>query len=156
MNAWSASMMHVNRLWSKTLLRLYKRMCAGPTGNCRGTVDIWLKNHTIQLSHLRKEHQIWAFCPRKTSSILEICPHNKWGLCEEVKKVLWVMCDEKWFHGLVPRANAKSCEELGIMKQTYSAHHKKHIAKVMVNCTVAYCFEGASYTITYVLTQQTQ
>jgi hypothetical protein len=51
------------------------------------------------------------------------------------------MCDEKWFHGLVPRANAKSCEELGIMKQTYSAHHKKHIAKVMVHCTVAYALK---------------
>ncbi len=54
------------------------------------------------------------------------------------QKVLWVMCDEKWLHGLVPRVNAKSCEELGIMKQTYSAHHKKQIAKVMVHCTVAY------------------
>jgi hypothetical protein len=57
------------------------------------------------------------------------------------------MCDEKWFHGLVPRANAKSCEELGIEKQTYSAHHKKHIAKVMVHCTVAYCFEGEIQTV---------
>jgi hypothetical protein len=46
------------------------------------------------------------------------------------------MCDEKWFHSLVPRSNAKACEELGIMKQSYSAHHKKHIAKVMVHCTV--------------------
>jgi hypothetical protein len=71
--------------------------------------------------------------------------HNMWALDPATtKKILWVMCDEKWFHGLVPRANAKACAELGIEKQTYSAHHKKHIAKVMVYCTVAYCFEGTS------------
>ncbi len=52
------------------------------------------------------------------------------------------MCDEKWFSGLVPRTNAKACAELGIEKQTYSAHHKKHIAKVMVHCTVGFCFNG--------------
>jgi hypothetical protein len=79
--------------------------------------------------------------------------HNKWGLGPVVKKVLWVMCDEKWFHGLVPRANAKACDELGIMKQTYSAHHKKHIAKVMVHCTVAYCFEGEQVMMSSVFPQ---
>ncbi len=60
------------------------------------------------------------------------------SLNTNVNKFFWVMCDEKWFHGLVPRANAKACAELGIEKETYSAHHKKHIAKVMVDCTVAY------------------
>jgi hypothetical protein len=52
------------------------------------------------------------------------------------------MCDEKWFSGLVPRTNAKACTELGIAKESYSAHHKKHIAKVMVHCTVGFCFNG--------------
>jgi hypothetical protein len=71
--------------------------------------------------------------------------HNMWGLDPATtNKILWVMCDEKWFHGLVPRANAKACAELGIEKETHSDHHKKHIAKVMVHCTVAYCFEGMS------------
>ncbi len=52
------------------------------------------------------------------------------------------MCDEKWFSGLVPRTNAKACAELGIAKQSYSAHHKKDLAKVMVHCTVGFCFHG--------------
>ena len=78
--------------------------------------------------------------------------HNRWGLRRN-QKFLWIMSDEKWFHALVPRQyhqllfspvcaclttlcfvadrnNAKSCAELGIRKQSYSAHHKKHIGKV--------------------------
>ena len=43
--------------------------------------------------------------------------HNKWGM-DPSKKVLWVMADEKWFHAMVPRSNAKACEELGIPRQS--------------------------------------
>jgi hypothetical protein len=50
------------------------------------------------------------------------------------------MCDEKWCHALVPRTNAKACEILGLKKSSYSAHHKSHIGKVMVHCTVGYLF----------------
>ena len=67
--------------------------------------------------------------------------HNKWGLAPD-KKVLWIMSDEKWFHAMVPRSNAKACEELGLPRQSYSAHHKRHITKVMAHCTVGYCFNG--------------
>jgi hypothetical protein len=42
---------------------------------------------------------------------------------------------------LVPRCNAKTCEELGLHREAYSAHHKKHIAKVMGHATVGYLFE---------------
>jgi len=66
--------------------------------------------------------------------------HNKWGLDPD-KKVLWIMSDEKWFHAMVPRSNAKACEELGIKVKSYSAHHKRHITKVMAHCTVGYCFD---------------
>ncbi len=38
--------------------------------------------------------------------------------------------------------NAKARPELGIPKSSHSAHHKKHIAKVMVHCCVGYLFEG--------------
>ena len=46
------------------------------------------------------------------------------------------------FHALVPRSNAKACAELGIERQSYSAHHKRHIGKVMAHCTVGYLFES--------------
>ncbi len=55
---------------------------------------------------------------------------QRWGLLEKTK-ILWIHLDEKWFHGIVPRTNAKACPELGIEKTSFSAHHKKHIAKVM-------------------------
>jgi hypothetical protein len=50
------------------------------------------------------------------------------------------VCDEKWFHALVPRTNANACEELGLIKSSYSVYHKSHIGKVMVHCTVGYLF----------------
>jgi hypothetical protein len=56
------------------------------------------------------------------------------------RPILWIMCDEKWLRALVPRTNAKACETLGIKKSSYSAHHKSHIAKVTVHCTVGYFF----------------
>jgi hypothetical protein len=66
---------------------------------------------------------------------------DRWGL-EETTKILWIHCDEKWFHGIVPRTNAKACPELGIPKSSHSAHHKKHIDKVMAHCCVGYMFDG--------------
>ncbi len=62
--------------------------------------------------------------------------HNRWGIPIETRKILWIHSDEKWFHALVPRGNAKACAELGLERQTYSAHHKSHIGKVMAHCTV--------------------
>ena len=41
------------------------------------------------------------------------------------------------------RSNAKACEELGIKRQSYSAHHKGHIGKVMAHCTVGFLFTGS-------------
>ncbi len=121
---------------------------------CAGTVEIWLKNHTSYHLYAKNIKPGLSVENRAKQVAFSQHVHNKWGLGAEVKKILWVMCDEKWFHGLVPRANAKSCEELGIHKQTYSAHHKKHIAKVMVHCTVAYCFEGEKLTMTHIVTYQ--
>jgi hypothetical protein len=66
---------------------------------------------------------------------------QRWGL-PAGQKILWIHCDEKWFHGIVPRTNGKACPELGIAKQSHSAHHKKHIAKVMAHCCVGYLFAG--------------
>jgi hypothetical protein len=40
------------------------------------------------------------------------------------------MSDEKWWFGLVARTFAKMCPALGIKKEVFAVHHKKHIAKV--------------------------
>ena len=53
------------------------------------------------------------------------------------------MSDEKWWFGLVARTFAKMCPELGIEKQSFSAHHKSHINKVMGHATVAYLFHDS-------------
>jgi hypothetical protein len=34
------------------------------------------------------------------------------------------------------------CPALGIEKEIFSVHHKKHIGKVMAHATVGYCFTG--------------
>ena len=68
--------------------------------------------------------------------------HSGHGLAMNPKGVLWIHSDEKWFHALVPRRNAKTCEELGISKESYSVHHKSHIGKVMGHATVGYHYKG--------------
>jgi hypothetical protein len=67
--------------------------------------------------------------------------HNRWGLAENVK-VLWTMINEKWWFGLVSRTFAKMFPALGIKKEAFSVHYKRHIAKVMAHATVCYCFTG--------------
>jgi hypothetical protein len=54
---------------------------------------------------------------------------NRWGL-QGNRKILWTMSDEKWWFGLVARTFAKMCPALGIKKEVFAVHHKKHIAKV--------------------------
>ena len=68
--------------------------------------------------------------------------HNRWGLGENMK-VLWTMSDEKWWYGLVARTFAKMCPALGINKEVFSVHHKKHISKIMAHATVGYHFNGS-------------
>jgi hypothetical protein len=68
--------------------------------------------------------------------------HNLWGLEKNIK-ILWTMSDEKWWFGLVARTFAKMCPALGIHKEVFSVHHKKHISKVMAHATVGYCFSGS-------------
>jgi hypothetical protein len=50
--------------------------------------------------------------------------------------------DEKWWFGLVSRTFAKMCPALGIAKEVFAVHHKKHISKVMAHATVGYFFHG--------------
>jgi hypothetical protein len=52
------------------------------------------------------------------------------------------MSNEKWWFGLVSRTFAKMCPALGIAKEVFAVHHKKHISKVMAHATVGYLFTG--------------
>jgi hypothetical protein len=75
--------------------------------------------------------------------------HNRWGLgVGDNVKVIWTMSDEKWWLGLVSRTFAlckdvQMCPALGIGKEVFSVHHKKHISKVMAHATVGYYFSGS-------------
>ncbi len=123
--------------------RSYRQLAKHINSWCaaNSTVKLWLKKgHTSY--HIYAKNIKPGLSAKQVAFSKHV--HNKWGLGAEVKKILWVVCDEKWFHGLAPRSNAKACEERGIQKQSYSAHHKKHIAKVVVHCTVVYCFEDQS------------
>jgi hypothetical protein len=104
-------------------------------------IEAWLKSHDTYSLYaknikpgLSAENQLKqvAFSRRVK---------QRWGLLPGTK-ILWIHCNEKWFHGIVPRTNAKACPELGIQKTSHSAHHKKHIAKVMAHCCVGYLFDG--------------
>ena len=119
------------------------RQLAGHINNwCQHScIQTWLRSHETYSLYaknikpgLSPENQLKqvAFSRRVT---------QRWGLDPDTK-ILWIHCDEKWFHGIVPRTNAKACKELGIEKTSHSAHHKKHIAKVMAHCVVGYMFEG--------------
>ena len=68
--------------------------------------------------------------------------HNRWGLPKE-QRILWTMSDEKWWFGLVSRTFAKMCPAIGIAKEVFSVHHKKHIKKIMAHATVGYLFNGS-------------
>ncbi len=131
------------------ICRSYRQLVKHVNSWCAAsTVELWLKGHTSYHIYLYQKNIKPGLSVENRAKQVAFSKHvhNKWGLGAEaeVKKVLWVMCDEKWFHGLVPRSNAKACAELEIHKQSYSAHHKKLIAKVMLHCTVAYCCEGQS------------
>ena len=103
------------------------------------TIERWLADHPSY--HLYKKNIKPGLTPENREKQVSFSKHvhNRWGLPAGTK-VLWVMSDEKWFHSLVPRSNAKACKDLGIPVQSYSAHHKRNIKKVMVHCTVGYCF----------------
>ena len=56
---------------------------------------------------------------------------NNWGLGGG--NFLLIHYDEKWFWGLVLRALAKACPDLGVMKQDYKTFHRNHINKVRLS-----------------------
>jgi hypothetical protein len=120
----------------------YRQLALHINNWCQHTcIAAWLHSHETYSLYaknikpgLTPENQLKQVCFSRRV-------HDRWGLAEG-SKILWIHCDEKWFHGIVPRTNAKACPELGIHKSSHTAHHKKHIAKVMAHCCVGYLFNG--------------
>jgi hypothetical protein len=103
------------------------------------SIERWLKAHPSYRVYKKNVKPGLTPSNRRKQVAFSLRVHNRWWLPAGTK-ILWIMSDEKWFHSLVPRSNAKACEDLGIPMESYSAHHKKNIKKVMVHCTVGYCF----------------
>ena len=58
-------------------------------------------------------------------------------------KYLVINYDEKWFWGLVLRAAAKECPELGVNPRTAACYHKNHIEKVMVVAFTGFAYKDS-------------
>ncbi len=117
----------------------YRQLSKHINGWCAAaTVETWLKSHPgfhLYAKNIKPGLTEENRAKQSKASIIFKESAQYVGFRRSTPKILWIMCDEKWFSGLVPRTNAKACAELGIGKESYSAHHKKHIAKVMVHCT---------------------
>ena len=75
---------------------------------------------------------------------------NCWNIRDEngnlpngKNRIFLIHYDEKWFWGLVLRAFAKACEEIGVEKRDYGAFHRCHINKVMAIAFVGAVIDGS-------------
>jgi hypothetical protein len=103
------------------------------------TIETWLRSHPTYNVYAKNIKPGLTVQNREKQVLFSKHVRNRWGL--PPGRFLWIHSDEKWFHALVPRSNAKACEELGLKRESYSAHHKSHIGKVMAHCTVGYYFD---------------
>jgi hypothetical protein len=103
------------------------------------TIETWLRSHPTYNIYAKNIKPGLTAQNRDKQVVFSRHVRNRWGL--PPGKILWIHSDEKWFHALVPRNNAKACAELGLPRESYSAHHKSHIGKVMAHCTVGYYFD---------------
>ena len=103
------------------------------------TIENWLRSHPTYNVYAKNIKPGLTVQNREKQVVFSKHVRNRWGL--PPGKFLWLHSDEKWFHALVPRSNAKACAELGLQRESYSAHHKSHIGKVMAHCTVGYYFD---------------
>lgn len=80
------------------------------------------KQKAQQVEHARKVKARWNLNPKPG------------------QKFLFVHYDEKWFYGLVLRARAKKCPQIGVPERPRTAKNAHHINKVMAVAVVGYCF----------------
>ncbi len=122
--------------------RSYRALSKVINGWCSPkTIEKWLKAYPEYHIYSKNIKSGLTITNRVKQVAFSQHVQNRWVLPAGTK-ILWLHCDEKWFHALVPRNNAKAYEALGIKRQTYSAHHKSHIGKVMAHCTVGYLFDS--------------
>ena len=120
----------------------YRALSMHINGWCApSTIEQWFKAHPTYQVYSKNIKPGLTEQNREKQVTFSKHVHNRWGLPVTTTKILWIHSDEKWFHALVPRNNAKACTELGLARSSYSAHHKSHIGKVMAHCTVGYCFD---------------
>jgi hypothetical protein len=93
------------------------------------TIFNWLKSQPDFCMYTKRIRPGLTEANRQKQIEFSLHVHNRWGV-EGNRKILWTMSDEKWWFGLVARTFAKMCPALGIKKEVFAVHHKKHIAKV--------------------------
>ena len=108
----------------------------------RTTIVNWLKSKPDYCLYTKRIRPGLTEANRLKQIAFSEHVHNRWGLGTN-QKILWTMSDEKWWFGLVSRTFAKMCPALGIEKEVFSVHHKKHISKIMAHATVGYYFNGS-------------
>ena len=113
-----------------------------------GDINSWCSHMTIErfcksfdTFGYYKERIIPLLSPLHKEKHLEFAKfvyERNWDLLDDNGKlpcgkngILLIHYDEKWFWGLVLRAYAKECEELGLQKFDFKTFHRNHINKVM-------------------------
>jgi hypothetical protein len=111
-------------------------------------INHWCSASTIQRwvttrdgYRIYTERIVPLLTPKQKKSHLNFAKHfqNNWSLGGG--KYLLIMYNEKWFWGLVARAGAKACDELGIDANTFHAYHKCHINKTMGIAFTGFAFQ---------------
>jgi hypothetical protein len=98
------------------------------------TIYNWLKSQPDFCLYTKRIRLGLTEANRQKQILFSKHVHNRWGL-QGRRKILWTMSDETWWFGLVARTFSKMCPALGIQKEVFAVHRKKHIAKVKPTCT---------------------
>ncbi len=99
----------------------YRALSMHINGWCApSTIEQWFKAHPTYLVYAKNIKPGLTEQNRAKQVTFSKHVHNHWGLPVTTTKILWIHSDEKWFHALVPRNNAKACSELGLNRSSYS------------------------------------
>jgi hypothetical protein len=108
-------------------LRSYHSLEKATDGWCsHSTIENWLKAQPTFATYFKKVRPGLTEANREKQVQFAKHVFSNWGL-PRTQKILWTMSDENWWYGLVLRTFAKMCPALGIDKEVFTCHHKKHI-----------------------------
>ncbi len=82
------------------------------------TIETWLRSYPSYNVYAKNTKPGLTPQNQEKQVVCSKLVRNRWGLPRG--KILWIHSDEKWFHALVPRNNAKACAELGLPMKSYS------------------------------------